>query len=54
MNESPLCSCGDIQTTKHIVETCPLTKFDGGLRGTCIQEGRENAIEWMANLNIRL
>ncbi|KAL4092463.1 hypothetical protein QTP88_026964 [Uroleucon formosanum] len=52
MSESPLCGCGDIQTTRHIVETCPLTKFDGGLRG--IHEGGENAIEWLENLDIRL
>jgi len=29
MSESPLCSCGDTQTMRHIVKTCPLTKFDG-------------------------
>ena len=29
---SDLCDCGEIQTMSHIVNACPLTKFDGGLR----------------------
>jgi len=26
-----LCSCGETQTMSHIVESCPLTKLNGGL-----------------------
>lgn len=34
MSELPLCDCGDTQTImRHIVETCLLTKFDGGSGG---------------------
>jgi len=29
--QSPSCDCGQWQTMNHIVDTCPLTKFDGGL-----------------------
>jgi len=52
MSESPLRCCGNIQTMQHIVETCPLTKYDGGLRG--IHKGSANAIKWLENLIIRL
>ena len=29
--QSASCDCGQRQTTNHIVDTCPLTKFEGGL-----------------------
>jgi len=29
--QSHSCDCGQRQTMNHIVKTCPLTKFDGGL-----------------------
>ena len=29
--QSPSCDCGQRQTTNHIVDTCPLTNFEGGL-----------------------
>ena len=29
--QSPSCECGRRQTMNHIVDTCPLTKFEGGL-----------------------
>ena len=28
---SDLCLCGETQTMSHIVESCPLTKLNGGL-----------------------
>lgn len=31
VESSPLCSCGQKQTIKHIVEECPLMKFSGGI-----------------------
>jgi len=30
--DNELCDCGEIQTMSHIVNSCPLTKFDGGLQ----------------------
>ena len=32
LRNSPLCECGMPQTMSHIVEDCPLTRLDGGLR----------------------
>jgi len=29
--QSASCDCGQRQTMKHIVDTCPLTQFEGGL-----------------------
>jgi len=29
--QSPSCDCGQQQTMNHIVDTCPLRKFEGGL-----------------------
>jgi len=29
--QSPSCDCGQRQTANHTVDTCPLTKFEGGL-----------------------
>jgi len=34
--------CGEIQTMSHIVNSCPLTKFDGGL--LCLHEADEAAV----------
>jgi len=31
LTQSPSCDCGQRQTMNHIVDTCPLTKFEGGL-----------------------
>ena len=31
--QSPSCDCGQRQTMNHIVDTCPLTTFEGGLSG---------------------
>jgi len=28
--QSPSCDCGQRQTMNHIVDTCPLTKSEGG------------------------
>ena len=29
--DNELCDCGETQTMSHIINSCPLTKFDGGL-----------------------
>ena len=29
--DNELCDCGEIRTMSHIINSCPLTKFDGGL-----------------------
>lgn len=44
---SDLCSCGEIQTMSHIVDTCPLTKLDGGL--VCLHSADERAVRWLTS-----
>ena len=47
LTQSPPCDCGQRQTTNHIVDTCPLTKFEGGLnllRGVDDDDERERKI----------
>ncbi|VVC33100.1 Hypothetical protein CINCED_3A001511 [Cinara cedri] len=52
MVDSPLCECGEMQTIKHMVESCPITMFKEGL--TKLHEGGPTAIKWLEELNIRL
>ena len=37
--------CGEIQTMSHIVDACPLTKFEGGLQA--LHEADEAAAKWL-------
>ena len=37
--------CGQRQTTNHIVDTCPLTKFEGGLN--LLHEADDDAVIWL-------
>ena len=37
--------CGEIQTMSHIVNSCPLTKFDGSLLR--LHEADEAAVDWL-------
>ena len=43
--DNELCDCGEIQTMSHIVNFCPLTKFDGGLLR--LHEADEAAVDWL-------
>jgi len=43
--DNELCDCGEIQTMSHIVNFCPLTKFDGGLLH--LHEADEAAVDWL-------
>ena len=43
--DNELCECGEIQTMSHIVNFCPLTKFDGGLLH--LHEADEAAVDWL-------
>jgi len=36
---------GEIQTMSHIVDSCPMTKFDGGLLR--LHEADEAAVDWL-------
>ena len=43
--DNELCDCGEIQTMSHIVNSCTLTKFDGGLLR--LHEADEAAVDWL-------
>jgi len=43
--QSPSCDCGQQQTMNHIVDTCPLTKFEGGL--DLLHEADVDAVVWL-------
>jgi len=45
---SDLCDCGEIQTMSHIVDACPLTKFEGGLQA--LHKADEAAAEWLKTM----
>ena len=50
---SPACPWGEShQTTRHIVEECPLTAFSGGLRR--LHEAGPDAVEWLSKLSMKL
>ena len=43
--QSPSCDCGQQQTMNHIVDTCPLTKVEGGLN--LLHEADDDAVIWL-------
>ena len=42
--QSPSCDCCQRQTMNHIVDTCPLTKFEGGLN---LLHKADDAVIWL-------
>ena len=42
LTQSPSCDSGQRQTMNHIVETCPLTKLEGGLN--LLHEADDDAV----------
>jgi len=47
-----MCVCSNIQTISHIVDSCPLTKLDGGLHR--LHTADKAAVDWlMAHRSIR-
>jgi hypothetical protein len=48
--DSPVCDCGaDQQTMSHIVNECPIRRFNGGL--VELSEAVPNAILFLENLD---
>jgi len=45
LTQSPSCDCGRRQTMNHIVDTCPLTKFEGGLN--LLYEADDDRVIWL-------
>jgi len=42
-----MCPSGETQTMSHIVESCPLTKLNGGL--SRLHSADEDAVSWLTN-----
>ena len=47
LTDTDLCPCGEIQTMSHIVESCPMTKLNGGL--SRLHSADEDAVSWLTN-----
>jgi len=47
LTDTDLCPCGETQTMSHIVESCPLTKLNGGLPR--LHSADEDAVSWLTN-----
>ena len=45
--DTDLCPCGETQTMSHIVESCPLTKLNGGL--SQVHSVDEDAVSWLTS-----
>jgi len=43
--QSPSCDCGQRQTRNYVVDTCPLTQFEGGLN--LLHEADDDAVVWL-------
>jgi len=50
--QSPYCDCGQGQTVNRIVDTCPLTKFEGGVN--VLHEADDDAVIWQGCKLLRL
>ena len=47
LTDTDLCPCGKTQTMFHIVESCPLTKLNGGL--SRLHSADEDAVSWLTS-----
>jgi len=47
LTDTDLCPCGETQTMSHIVESCPLTKLNGGL--SWLHSTDEDAVLWLTS-----
>jgi len=47
LTDADLCPCGKTQTMSHIVESCPLTKLNGGL--SRLHSADEDAVSWLTS-----
>jgi len=50
--QSPSCDCGQRRTMNHIVDTCPLTKYEGGLN--LLRVADDDAVIWLECTLLRL
>ena len=47
LTDNEMCVCGDIQTQSHIVNFCPLTKYNGGLQR--LHTADKAAVDWLTS-----
>ena len=47
LTDTDLCPYGETQTMSHIVESCPLTKMNGGL--SRLHSADEDAVSWLTS-----
>ena len=47
LTDTDQCPCGETQTMSHIVESCPLTKLNGGL--SRLHSADEDAVSWLTS-----
>ena len=47
LTDTDLCPCYETQTMSHIVESCPLTKLNGGL--SRLHSADEDAVSWLTS-----
>ena len=47
LTDIELCTCGETKTMSHIVESCPLTKLNGGL--SRLHSADEDAVSWLTS-----
>ena len=49
LTDTDLCPYGETQTMSPIVESCPLTKLNGGLPVSRLHSADEDAVSWLTN-----
>jgi len=47
LTDTDLCPCGETRTMSHIVESCPLTKLNGGL--SRLHSADKYAVSWLTS-----
>ena len=47
LTDTDLCPCGETPMMSHIVESCPLTKLNGGL--SQLHSADEDAVSWLTS-----
>jgi len=47
LTDTDRCPCGETQTMSHTVESCPLTKLNGGL--SPLHSADEDAVSWLTS-----
>jgi len=48
-SDNPLCICGDTQSMSHIINDCPVNKFEGGL--ATLHTASDSAREWLCQVH---